>query len=241
MAVIFLGSVVDATAAMNSSVVANVALEFVRSSEDYVNNGGFGETVLGIWRDQDNPSNFVVAVEYLAECGTIFVAHITFNPRTMDVIKYDTEPLYDVTRYPHGADNWSRIADVYAQSTQWMLRMMKLTMEVVRDKIGEEKFAEVQHLLDEASTAFANGEYETGLDLILKVYKLVNNELSDTHDDKSPRSSLLALLPFLAFLLLLAVLAVAGVIGATWAANMLRVRRRNKQAKSDWIGDGWEE
>jgi hypothetical protein len=177
------------------------ALEHVRSSSDYVDNGGFNETVIDM-RIGDELS--VVVVEYWTRhVGMLqmighYLCWVAIDPTTMDVIGTETQAQYDGLVDPSeppvepgdagtsiGQEepmNWTaadpdetNVTTVSSDDLQQKISYaINATLELIREYGAEENLSEALGLLDQAIESLSTGDYEAAYDLSRRAAQIVN-------------------------------------------------------------------
>lgn len=186
--------------------VNGVALEYIRSSSNYVDNGGFGEEVRDTKLGEDLS---VVVVKYqtrhvgmLQMIGN-FVSYVTINSSTLEVIDCITEATCEVEEpgnwsssdggnwtdgYPGNwtdtdPDDWDYPGsgdEGYRLKISYLINM---TRDLIQQHAGEADFTEALGFLDKAQEVLDGGDFEGALDLALRAEDIVNRIIYGDGDE----------------------------------------------------------
>jgi len=162
--------------------VNKIALECVRSSPNYLDNGGFGETVTGTRVGEEI---CVVAVQYQTRhVGMLqvigrFVSYVTIDSATLKVLEATTEditgqidePEPGATEPGNASDPDEPILIAPGEDEPYRLKIsytINETREMIRKQGLEANLTDVLGLLDRAQALLDIGDYDGALNVALE-------------------------------------------------------------------------
>ncbi len=180
--------------------VNKIALEYVRSSANYVDNGGFGEIVTAT---RLGDTICIVAVKYRTRhVGMLqvigqFVSYVTIDSSTLQVIEATTEDITGQIEEPDpGVNEPGNASDpdepiLISPSEEESYRYkisytINETREMIRKQGLEANLSEVLVLLDRAQILLDDGNYDEALNVALEARAMAEKLISPAEPGEEP-------------------------------------------------------
>ncbi len=179
------------SSAAETSDFATVALNFVRSTADYIENGGFGERVVDVGV---NGTVAEVVVEYnTRHVGMLqvigrYLCHVYLNSTTLKVIASKTETNYDTLPATGTAEENASSAnstngprDSYAGRISQGINQ---TREVISRYASEANFTAALSLVDLAEERLSEGRLDEAHDLLFRAEGFVHSIIEELNAEQ---------------------------------------------------------
>ncbi len=182
------------SAANERGDIAEVALEFVRSSANYVENGGFGERIVEV---RVNETIAEVTVDYSTRhVGMLqvigrYLCHVYVNSTTLEVIDSRTETNFETEPCPSDPQEGNATSSGRAEGSQTgkadkVAIAINQTRAIISRHLSEANFSSALSLLDLAESRLAQGQLDEAYELLSRARRLVDKILGGDQPDEGP-------------------------------------------------------
>jgi len=183
-----------ASAVNETSDVTEAALKFVRSSANFVENGGFGERVVDV---RVNATVAEVTVDYSTRhVGMLqvigrYLCHVYVDSTTLEVIDSRTETNFETEPCPSDPHEENTTSSGHAEGSQTgnaekVAMAINQTREIISRHLSEANFSSALSLLDLAESRLAQAQLDEAYELLCRARRLVDEVLEGDRPEEGP-------------------------------------------------------
>jgi len=177
--------------------IENTALDYVRSSQNYVDYGGFDERVVGIEIFED--FSFAVVEYHTRHVGMLqmignFVSRLTINSTSLDVVGCSTEETRESVEPGNSsggepglpADPTDPDSGPGESDDEYRLRIyytINMTRAMIYENGAEDDLAEALNMLDRAEELLNRGDPDGAWNLAFSAHEMAKNHIDEGDEE----------------------------------------------------------